>query len=126
MGVNSYQVNGDHYMHDYQPWDFILDNDIGFLAGNAIKYIVRHRKKGGVNDLRKCIHYLHKIKSSGWKISKNINQRELHRFTKQLKYIADISIIYNICAGNIDNAIIKINNLISVTMSENDGLKSVQ
>jgi hypothetical protein len=41
-----------------QPIDFILDNDIGYCEGNVIKYIVRWRKKGGLEDLRKAQHYI--------------------------------------------------------------------
>jgi hypothetical protein len=33
----------------------------GFLRGNAIKYLVRYKDKGGVEDLRKARHYLDKL-----------------------------------------------------------------
>jgi hypothetical protein len=33
----------------------------GFLRGNAIKYLARCDKKGGVEDLRKARHYLDKL-----------------------------------------------------------------
>jgi hypothetical protein len=52
------QVGGDHYRSlSIQPAEFIHKNNIGFLAGNVIKYIVRHSKKGGADDVRKAIHY---------------------------------------------------------------------
>lgn len=53
------QVGGDHYKSmKIQPGEFIRHNDIGWYEGNAIKYICRHRLKGGKQDLEKAIHYL--------------------------------------------------------------------
>lgn len=60
----SYQVGGDHYINmSIQPWDAMRAwmspiEFQGFLRGNAIKYIARFRSKGGVQDLRKAMHYL--------------------------------------------------------------------
>lgn len=60
--ANDKQVGGNHYKKQAtQPWDFITDNAIPFLEGNAIKYISRWRDKGGLEDLRKAQHYLEKI-----------------------------------------------------------------
>lgn len=53
------QVGGSHYKDmGIQPLDFIYANGLGFCEGNAIKYICRHRVKGGVQDIHKAIHYL--------------------------------------------------------------------
>lgn len=53
------QIGGDHYKSmPIQPIEYIRANNLGFEEGNAIKYITRHRYKGGVQDLRKAIHYL--------------------------------------------------------------------
>jgi hypothetical protein len=41
-----------------QPIDFIYFNDIPFIEGNIIKYILRHKKKNGLEDLKKAKHYL--------------------------------------------------------------------
>ena len=60
VGANAKQVGGEHYKTPLQPWDFITRNNIGFLEGNAIKYICRHKTKGGKEDLKKAIHYLEK------------------------------------------------------------------
>ncbi|HWF62922.1 MAG TPA: DUF3310 domain-containing protein [Nitrospira sp.] len=62
MSANDEQVGGDHYRSKpIQPWDFIIANGIGFLEGNAIKYIARWREKGGVEDLKKARHYIDKL-----------------------------------------------------------------
>jgi hypothetical protein len=52
------QVGGSHYKSmKIQPVEFILANDLGFCEGNVIKYICRYKQKGGVQDLKKVIHY---------------------------------------------------------------------
>jgi hypothetical protein len=60
--ANTHQVGGDHYRaKPIQPWDFITANGIGFLEGNAIKYLARWKDKGGIDDLRKARHYVDKL-----------------------------------------------------------------
>jgi len=59
---NDIQHGGDHYKRQaIQPWDFIIANNIGFLEGNAIKYLTRWRAKGGLQDLEKARHYIDKL-----------------------------------------------------------------
>jgi len=62
------QIGGSHYvdMGSVQPWDAMqcwmsTEAFAGFLRGNAIKYLARCDKKGGVEDLRKARHYLDKL-----------------------------------------------------------------
>lgn len=33
----------------------------GFLRGNAIKYLIRYRQKGGVEDLKKAMDYVNRL-----------------------------------------------------------------
>jgi hypothetical protein len=47
-----------HYVMKIQPVEFIVKNDIPFREANIIKYVCRHRDKGGVDDLLKAAHYL--------------------------------------------------------------------
>ena len=59
---NSVQIAGDHYKsRAIQPWDYIAANGLCFFAGNAVKYLTRWKDKGGVEDLRKAIHYCQKL-----------------------------------------------------------------
>tara|TARA_R110002167_G_scaffold21430_1_gene77856 strand:+ start:286 stop:585 length:300 start_codon:yes stop_codon:yes gene_type:complete len=52
------QVGGNHYKSmPIQPVEFIQKNDLGFIEGNIVKYICRWRSKGGIDDVRKVIHY---------------------------------------------------------------------
>ena len=53
------QEGGSHYKtFKIQPLEFIYRNDIPFIEANIIKYILRHRQKNGLEDLRKAEHYL--------------------------------------------------------------------
>ena len=56
---SSVQVGGSHYRDmKLQPIDFIMQNNLDFCTGNAIKYLCRHRTKHGKQDLEKAIHYI--------------------------------------------------------------------
>lgn len=59
-GANSIQHGGIHYRLEYQHWDWATDVGMHYLIGCATKYITRWRKKNGVEDLNKAIHYLQK------------------------------------------------------------------
>lgn len=54
----------EHYTaNGIQPIDLMRQNFTpeafqGFLEGNIIKYVLRHRRKNGVEDLRKAMTYL--------------------------------------------------------------------
>jgi len=61
MSANEKQVDGTHYKSTIECWDYILANNIGYLEGTAIKYLTRWRKKGGLNDIKKAIHFLEKL-----------------------------------------------------------------
>ncbi len=59
------QVGGDHYKSDYQHWDWAVDVGLGPLEYGATRYICRHWKKGGVEDLKKAKHFVWKMRSLG-------------------------------------------------------------
>ena len=53
------QEGGDHYKDEkIQPVEYIHANNIPYLEGNVIKYVVRHKKKNGRRDLLKARHYI--------------------------------------------------------------------
>ena len=59
---DKHQVGGTHYTSmKIQPIDFITSNELDYATGNVIKYVCRHRRKGGVDDIDKAIDYLFKI-----------------------------------------------------------------
>lgn len=47
-----------HYGSSIQPVEYIEAQKLTFDEGSAVKYISRHRKKGGAEDLKKAIWYL--------------------------------------------------------------------
>lgn len=60
--ANSRQEGGLHYkVASYQHWDFVVKVGLNYLEGNTTKYVTRARRKGGIEDLRKALHYLDKI-----------------------------------------------------------------
>lgn len=53
------QVGGNHYKDlKIQPIEYIHANGLDYFEGNVIKYITRHRRKNGKQDLEKAKHYI--------------------------------------------------------------------
>ena len=55
------QVGGDHYKSKIEVWDYVHANDLDYFQGNVIKYVTRYKKKNGIEDLKKAIHYIEKM-----------------------------------------------------------------
>ena len=56
------QHGGSHYQkYKIQPSKFVVENELLYPEGCAIKYIIRHRDKNGKEDILKAIHFLHKM-----------------------------------------------------------------
>ncbi len=52
------QIGGDWYKNmAIQPLEFTHKNNLNFCQGNIIKYACRYKKKNGIEDLKKVIHY---------------------------------------------------------------------
>ena len=59
MKASQIQVGGGHYAkYKIQPTEFIHKNNVPFIEGNIIKYVMRHKEKNGVEDLKKAKHYI--------------------------------------------------------------------
>ena len=59
MKASDTQVGGGHYAkYKIQPTEFIHKNNVPFIEGNIIKYVMRHREKNGIEDLKKAKHYI--------------------------------------------------------------------
>ena len=53
------QEGGGHYKsYPIQPVEFAMKNKLDPCQANVIKYVVRFRQKGGIEDLRKARHYI--------------------------------------------------------------------
>ena len=59
MKASEIQIGGGHYAKfKIQPTEFIYANNVPFIEGNIIKYVMRHRDKNGIEDLKKAKHYI--------------------------------------------------------------------
>ena len=59
MSAKETQVGGDHYRElVIQPVEFCHKNGLGFCESSVIKYVTRHKRKNGKQDLEKAIHFL--------------------------------------------------------------------
>ena len=57
--ANKTQIGGKHYLkYKIQPVEFFIKNNISFVEGNIIKYVLRFKDKGGIADLEKAKHYI--------------------------------------------------------------------
>jgi hypothetical protein len=88
--ANEIQHGGDHYKGaEFQHWDLISQNHIGYLEGCATKYASRWRKKNGVEDLKKAIHYVDKLVEVSmereYRASGQASRSDLYRFFRENK-----------------------------------------
>ena len=60
MSANEIQVAGTHYRTDFQHWDLVLALELGYFEGQISKYVTRCRKKNGLQDAQKGLHFLEK------------------------------------------------------------------
>lgn len=80
MGANELQVGGEHYRTEYQHWDLALAVPLSYLVGCSTKYVTRWRRKAGLQDLQKGLHYLNKqIENAGWDVPRRLNRSEIDR-----------------------------------------------
>lgn len=61
MTANERQIGGAHYKTSYEHWDLCVMVPLGYLEGVVTKYVTRWRKKNGIQDLEKAMHYLDKL-----------------------------------------------------------------
>ena len=62
-GVGGIDAPPPHYESEsgIQPFDIIDAFSLDYYEGNVLKYLLRHKKKGGLNDLLKARHYLDEV-----------------------------------------------------------------
>lgn len=62
MPANDRQEGGDHYKGAYtqEHWDYAWQRNFDFFQYVITKYVERHKRKKGLEDLRKAAHYLQK------------------------------------------------------------------
>ena len=53
------QVGGSHYKDcTIQPVEYCQRNGLGYCESSVVKYVTRHKAKGGRQDIEKAIHFL--------------------------------------------------------------------
>lgn len=122
MGVNDHQVGGDHYQCQYQHWDFIELNGLGYLEGCATKYVTRWRKRGGMQDLDKAVHYVEKLRVlhlAGHRLPRgHAASSEVQRFieandlTRNESQVISFLARWN-CVADLTNALVYLSRLIA-------------
>jgi lipopolysaccharide biosynthesis regulator YciM len=60
MSANDRQVAGEHYKGTIQHWDFVVAQNLDYFQAQITKYVSRHKKKNGLQDLEKAKHFLEK------------------------------------------------------------------
>ena len=60
--ANEIQVGGTHYKAPYQHWDLVANLKLDYFEAQVTKYVTRHAKKNGKQDLEKAVHYAQKAK----------------------------------------------------------------
>ena len=91
MSAYEKQIGGSHYLKmKIQPSEFANKNNLPFAEGNAIKYICRHKYKGGKEDLKKAKHYIEMIEERDYEQKKK-NKKLGSRVIKNGKLINDHS-----------------------------------
>lgn len=58
--ANEKQVGGNHYASNFQHWDWVGALDLPYLLAQISRYTCRWKKKNGLEDVRKALHYVHK------------------------------------------------------------------
>lgn len=69
------QVGGSHYQMPIQHVEFCQKNRLPWCESAAIKYLIRHKRKNGLQDVRKAIHYIELMAEMEY----NVTPGELHQ-----------------------------------------------
>lgn len=95
--ANDTQVAGTHYKTEYQHWDLVWDTGMGYFPGQITKYLFRHSKKNGLQDVQKALHFATKyaelLADSGATIAPNLTvagvEKLLRRFLLSNPHLSD-------------------------------------
>ena len=83
MSAYKKQIGGSHYLKmKIQPSEFANKNNLPFAEGNAIKYICRHKYKGGKEDLKKAKHYIEMIEERDYQTEKEKQETWIEGYRK--------------------------------------------
>lgn len=84
------QVGGNHYTAKIQHVEFCQTNRIPWCEASALKYIARHRKKNGAQDIEKAIHYVEMLQGLDYGRREKVPQdMDPRKFTVSIKDFCD-------------------------------------
>lgn len=66
--VDGNKINPKYYGDEIDVIKFVMTNNLDFMQGNIIKYIVRYKNKNGLEDLLKARQYLDRLIEEEFKI----------------------------------------------------------
>ena len=55
-------INPTYYRKGIETTDYIVSHNMNYVEGNIIKYVTRHKYKGGLEDIEKAEWYLARLK----------------------------------------------------------------
>lgn len=88
--ADSVQIGGDHYKNTpSQHWNLVITTRMGYFEGQITRYISRWRKKDGIQDLQKALHYIYKlieVNNGGMRMGGGIGSLSMR--TEVTKFIA--------------------------------------
>lgn len=94
MTANEQQVGGRHYKTEYEHWDLAVTIPLGYLEGCATKYVSRWRKKHGIEDLWKALHYLNKLMEvADYEIPRKLSHTEIGKEVDRFGQVNDLSVL---------------------------------
>lgn len=83
---NTEQVSGKHYYMEIEPVHIISEFNFNWFQGEALKYVSRHYRKNGINDLNKAIHISDmSIDLKPLSLTKNWNDNLVSRYVDQFE-----------------------------------------
>lgn len=105
MSANEIQIGGEHYKSTFQHWDFVRYLNLGYFPAQITRYVQRWRKKNGLEDIDKSLHYIDKfIEEEGKRHTEHLTL--LDEFMKTHKLQEHERIVFNMLVnyqlGDID------------------------
>lgn len=66
--IDDNKITPNYYGNEIDVIKFVMTNNLDFMQGNIIKYIVRYKNKNGLEDLLKARQYLDRLIEEEFKI----------------------------------------------------------
>lgn len=113
------QIGGSHYTSlSIQPIELIVKLKCSFIQGCIVKYISRYKKKNGLQDLEKCVHYAKLSLELEDQNKRSLKPRELELINEYIKKnrftILQRAIIMSAVMGSYRNVVQCCNELIQI------------